>query len=411
MSVAVVLMKEMIDGLHAEQAKIREKHTRLEARLEQRIKDLELLGMNVDSGPSFVAPQVLSNAKALEDEERRGGDVTSVFRGERIEATSVALGASRSTEVQKSSSPGEADIAQKSSSPGEASKISTPAEVNKLLTELGVDTSHLATKALRGIPDPAAAVQLQESKAPPRRLGGIYGNVAAQGSATATTGCVTVDLSSAVTIDMNSATACNSNKCPPCFIVATAHATNALTLQKCSTAKVSNSVSLGGSGAWQNAIMEIIVINAHTTDAIITDGQTSAVTNIVGAKSVSVVYCYTGGSNALYFPSPYFNNGLHTGSGASGTGATITAAGALELDSTLTVTGVTTLNGNAILNEDVTLGSATGDGIVFKGSVTASGNPNIDFSGSGGDFKTTTGTASIGTSGNVICRAGTACNR
>jgi hypothetical protein len=389
--IVIVSLKVVINGLHEEQILMREKHGHLEKKLEQRIEHLELLGMNADTGPVFVRPEALSNAKALREEERR--------------------------EEARGDAPSGGTEAQQPSSPAEAQEPSSPAEADNLVEE---PTSTTSSTPLRGIG--------RHVSAPPRALGGIFGNIAAHGSATSSTGCVTIALSSAVTLDLSSASACNSNKCPPCFIVTTGHASNKLTLSACSAAKVSNSISLGTSSTvWANAIMEIIIINSHTTAAIVRDGGSTD--NIVGPGSVSIAYCYTGGSNALYFTSPYFYNGLHTGSGYSGTGATLTGSGALSVDSSITaagaigtastldVTGAATFHGSAqlgdasgdavtlpgTLNVDgaatfqgaTQLGDATGDTVTIEGNVATAGAPNIDFTGSSGTFGTCSGANTI----------------
>lgn len=148
-----------------------------------------------------------------------------------------------------------------------------------------------------------------------------------------------------------------------------------------------------------NAILEIVLINAHTSTAIVRDGGTTD--NILGPKSHAIAYCYTGGSNALYFPNVYFNNGLHTGSGYSGTGASLSGAGVLEVDGAITtgssVTAATlTMSGASTFNGAMTLGDETGDTITIKGSVTTSGAPNIIFSGSSGTFAGPTGANTLG---------------
>eukprot|EP00931_Biecheleriopsis_adriatica_P104921 TRINITY_DN7952_c0_g1_i3.p1 TRINITY_DN7952_c0_g1~~TRINITY_DN7952_c0_g1_i3.p1 ORF type:complete len:404 (-),score=30.28 TRINITY_DN7952_c0_g1_i3:97-1308(-) len=215
-----------------------------------------------------------------------------------------------------------------------------------------------------------------------RRLRSL-GNIAAYNLATLVTGCVTVALNSAdVSLDL-ATKACGPSgsevRCPPCFLVTNGHATNKLTLSNIATAKISGSVSLGSSSTpFETALARFTFVNADSSNyAIVSDGS---VESIVGASSYSMAFGYTGGSGALYFPSIYFNSGLHTGSGYSGTGATLTAAGALSLD------GAATFNA----------------GTVFSGGVdvTSSGTTNIDLSGSAGTFLTPTGAVTIG-NGNV----------
>jgi hypothetical protein len=294
---------------------------------------------------------------------------------------------------------------------------------------------------LAGRCHPAGLAHMQGQ---PRRLSGVYGNVAAHTSATEITGCVKVALSSTVTLDLSSGTSCNSHKCPPCFIINTGHATNTLTLNSCSSLTtiasaltvVTKPVQLGQTlTSTQDAVIEIVIINSHTTSAIIRDGQSSPVDNIVGPKSHSIAYCFTGGSNALYFTSAYFNNGLSvvgaanfdgaasfdgavnlgnensdtvtikghvatTGnpnidlSGSSGTFSSTTGAntigGAATLSSTLAVTSTATFNGH------VNLGNANEDTVTIQGHVATTGNPNIDLSGSSGTFSSTTGANTLG---------------
>eukprot|EP00931_Biecheleriopsis_adriatica_P104920 TRINITY_DN7952_c0_g1_i2.p1 TRINITY_DN7952_c0_g1~~TRINITY_DN7952_c0_g1_i2.p1 ORF type:complete len:357 (-),score=39.38 TRINITY_DN7952_c0_g1_i2:294-1364(-) len=221
-----------------------------------------------------------------------------------------------------------------------------------------------------------------EPPAPDRRLTSL-GNIAAYNLATITSGCVTLALNSAsLTLDL-ATTACGpvgtKVRCPPCFIVTTGDTTNKLTLSNVATTLVSGSTGLGSSSTpLQNALSSFTFVNADTSNyAIISDGSTDS---IVGPKSYLEAFAYTGGSNALYFPSIYFNSGLHTGSGYAGTGATLTAAGALSLDGTATLNGGTVFSGG--------------------GHVSASGTTNIDLSGSDGTFLTPTGAVTIG-NGNV----------
>jgi len=68
-----------------------------------------------------------------------------------------------------------------------------------------------------------------------------------------------------------------------------------------------------------------------------------------------------------------------------------TSGGAVTMAGPLTVTGAATLNG------DVTLGNAKSDSIVVYGDLTADAteNPDIDFSGSTGFFRTTSGQSTV----------------
>jgi len=239
-----------------------------------------------------------------------------------------------------------------------------------------------------------------------RRLGTVYTNIAAYGSMAKGVGCVTVDASSAtVTLALN-AQSCNSLACPNCFIITGVGYLFSLT--QCSAAYIGTSKQLGASG-FTAAVAEIILINAATSLASISDGTT---TNVLGPKSSISAYCYTGGSNALYFGNNYFNNGLHTGTGSSGTGASMTGAGALTLDDDLTVSGDTslaavaasstlTVSGATTLLGTTQLGDAKTDTVTIKADLVADAttDPVFDYSGSTGTFKTSLGTKTIGGTG------------
>jgi len=174
-----------------------------------------------------------------------------------------------------------------------------------------------------------------------RRLG-IMLNIKDYSSADATSGCVTVDLVTAggdVTIDMSSSTACGSFKCPPCFIVTTAHASRALILTNCNQARVTGTASFGA-GAWTNAVLEISLMNGDSSQYAVIRDSTS--TNfLLGPKQASVAFCYTGASGALFYQTSYFVNGLHTGYGyaEAGGGASLTQDGFLALDGIALIDG------------------------------------------------------------------------
>jgi len=103
----------------------------------------------------------------------------------------------------------------------------------------------------------------------------------------------------------------------------------------------------------------------------------------------------------------------------SKSGSTTTVKGdfnvdeAATFDSTVGVTGNTTLTGSLTANGDVNLGNAKTDTTTLYGDIAADGtqNPDVDLSGSSGNFLTTTGSVTIGPgavgiSGDVTVTAG-----
>eukprot|EP00930_Biecheleria_cincta_P047353 TRINITY_DN32806_c0_g1_i1.p1 TRINITY_DN32806_c0_g1~~TRINITY_DN32806_c0_g1_i1.p1 ORF type:complete len:360 (+),score=54.85 TRINITY_DN32806_c0_g1_i1:53-1132(+) len=215
------------------------------------------------------------------------------------------------------------------------------------------------------------------------------GNIAAYGSATSTAGCVTVDMSAA-TADLTltvSGDACNSLRCPACYIISNAHTTWKLILAATSTMKMGVSGAAMGetSTAYTASLVSVLFVNADATDyQLVSDGTT---THLLAPKSHLKSYAYTGASNALYFSSNYFYNGLYTGTGYAGTGATLTGAGVLSVDGAATIAGATE----------------------FGGAITAkaSSSFNVDFSASSGTFLTPTGAVTIGTGAVTISGAAT----
>jgi len=250
-----------------------------------------------------------------------------------------------------------------------------------------------------------------------RRLGSVFTNIVAHTSMAKGVGCVTVDASSAAVSLALNAKSCGSGAstfaCPNCFIVTGVG--NTITLSSCSAAYIGTSKYLG-TGDYTNAVVEIVLINSASSAATISDGSN---TNILGEYTSTSAYCYTGGSNRLYFSNNYFNNGLHTGTGSSGTGASMTGAGALTLDDDLTVSGATSLatatasstlevSGAATFNGAMTLGDAKTDTVTIKGDLVADGttNPILDYSSSTGTFSTSLGTKTVGGTGTITIDGG-----
>eukprot|EP00928_Gymnodinium_smaydae_P029160 TRINITY_DN22036_c0_g1_i1.p1 TRINITY_DN22036_c0_g1~~TRINITY_DN22036_c0_g1_i1.p1 ORF type:complete len:290 (+),score=41.37 TRINITY_DN22036_c0_g1_i1:45-914(+) len=126
--------------------------------------------------------------------------------------------------------------------------------------------------------------------AKPRRLAGVM-NIVAAGSNTATSGCLSVGATA--TFSMSSATCDNSARCPPCFLATGLSGAITITIGGCSTARV-------GSAAMSNQIMGYTFINADGTNTMtITDGTNSY---ILAPKESVEAFCWTGGSDTLYFP-------------------------------------------------------------------------------------------------------------
>mmetsp|Transcript_105753 Transcript_105753/g.203289 ORF Transcript_105753/g.203289 Transcript_105753/m.203289 type:complete len:886 (-) Transcript_105753:84-2741(-) len=262
-----------------------------------------------------------------------------------------------------------------------------------------------------------------------RRLN-VYMNIKAHNAMEKNSGCVTVDLSGGnVALALNTK-ACNSRHCPSCFIIKNAHATNKLQLTGCSSGYISETHQIGTTTGWVNGMMSLLFINIDTgTPAIIGD---NSVDSLVSASTSATAFCYTHANNKLHFPSHDFPALKVTGnSELTGTldvkgqttlgdqaADTVTIKGNVVGDATenpsldfsgstaifKSGTGQVTLGGNAVLSGslqvdgDVTLGDAKADTILFKGDITADGtaNPDIDFSGSSGLFKASTGVATIG---------------
>jgi hypothetical protein len=101
--------------------------------------------------------------------------------------------------------------------------------------------------------------------------------------------------------DMSSATCSNSVRCPPCFILLSMSTQVALDIVACSTAKLTASLALS------NQIQEYLFINADSTRSLpirakATSGGAALTTYELAPDESVVAYCYTGGSNKLYFP-------------------------------------------------------------------------------------------------------------
>eukprot|EP00928_Gymnodinium_smaydae_P027610 TRINITY_DN2129_c0_g1_i1.p1 TRINITY_DN2129_c0_g1~~TRINITY_DN2129_c0_g1_i1.p1 ORF type:complete len:547 (-),score=70.27 TRINITY_DN2129_c0_g1_i1:118-1758(-) len=146
---------------------------------------------------------------------------------------------------------------------------------------------------------------------PPERLGSPkrrlrQGTVLAKGSNHATSGCISLQTTDAtagtpdtITFDMNSATCSNSARCPPCFLAHTLTDDLVMTIQKCSTARVSTTAVMGTT-ATDVAMMEFVFMNYDDNKYMaITDGTN---TYRLAPGEMVVAYCWSGGTNLLAFP-------------------------------------------------------------------------------------------------------------
>lgn len=136
-----------------------------------------------------------------------------------------------------------------------------------------------------------------------RRLG-RYSHIAAYSSATATAGCVTVDLSSvSVTLDL-STTACNGNRCPPCFIITGGNdISSTLSLDYCSTMLLTSSIKMGDgsqSNPAFNSMQTFTFMNTDTSKAALI-ADTSGDIFVLRPNAAASALCYKGGSNKLYW--------------------------------------------------------------------------------------------------------------
>lgn len=164
-----------------------------------------------------------------------------------------------------------------------------------------LDEPKSTQSALRGFVHTShAGVSSEYLKVPSRRLMKI--SIDDYTAATSSTACVTLSLAtSSITMDL-STNACNGHRCPPCVIISTAHPSNQLLIEKCSTAKITDSVTMGsGTGVYSKALSELTIINADTAKSAKVGDGTQVFTLV--AKSQVVAFCWSGGSNALYFPS------------------------------------------------------------------------------------------------------------
>mmetsp|Transcript_17951 Transcript_17951/g.32569 ORF Transcript_17951/g.32569 Transcript_17951/m.32569 type:complete len:710 (-) Transcript_17951:106-2235(-) len=150
----------------------------------------------------------------------------------------------------------------------------------------------------------------------------MFSNVKAYDAADKNTGCVTADVSAddlSIDLSMNSCGVGGGIQCPPCFLVTSAG--KKLQLTGCSSAKVSNSAQIGsdhpaGYDWLANAAFSITVINTDTVTPLEVDSGNSSNSFTVAAESSVVAFCYTGGSNHIYWPS------LGGSAGTDMTGAT-----------------------------------------------------------------------------------------
>merc|ERR1719313_1852910 len=219
------------------------------------------------------------------------------------------------------------------------------------------------------------------------------------------TGCIKIDLStSSETIDL-SQNSCNSNRCPPCFFIEKGNPMNTLTLNYCSTMRLTNDINMG-TYPYDNTVNLFTFINADTTwpANVATPTQSFPIANATFVQAL----CATSGSDHLILGSPSGIQGLTiTGDQNGVTGLVVEGElrveGKTSLEGELTVSQTAsfgdmsqvqiehfgsssqmTVNADTYLNRNVNLGDGTSDSVTIYGNVGTSGSPDIDFSMSGG---------------------------
>jgi len=206
----------------------------------------------------------------------------------------------------------------------------------------------------------------RDSGSAPIRMLSMFTNVAGLDAATASTGCITVEIDMAsVSLDL-STKACGpqapaGHRCPPCFIVTKGSDTNQLSLTNCQQMYVSSDMQMG-TGPLAATVATILLINSDSMNmgkpAKIWDGVREIT---IPAKGMMPVVCYTGGGAGMYSPD---GGGSSTGS----TGSSVTQAdgdfkvmGNLEVVGTLSTSGVASINGGyAMTGSGVTINAQGG---------------------------------------------------
>jgi hypothetical protein len=143
---------------------------------------------------------------------------------------------------------------------------------------------------------PGAIVHKDAGHSTPRFLS-MFTKMADPTTATATTGCIIINLMTASqTLDL-SAKSCNGFRCPPCFLVDMASSVFSLTLPGCSTMYVSNDVKMGDDPLQQTANTIMVINKDPGITAKISDGTAEY---LIPGSSFMELVCYTGGVNRMY---------------------------------------------------------------------------------------------------------------
>eukprot|EP00929_Paragymnodinium_shiwhaense_P067518 TRINITY_DN33975_c0_g2_i1.p1 TRINITY_DN33975_c0_g2~~TRINITY_DN33975_c0_g2_i1.p1 ORF type:complete len:701 (-),score=120.56 TRINITY_DN33975_c0_g2_i1:219-2321(-) len=248
----------------------------------------------------------------------------------------------------------------------------------------------------------AGAASVKEEHAA-RRLS--YGGILAWNAAyTTRPGCVTVALAADTIIDVSSKACGSAVPCPPCFIITSTAASNTLRISQCSSAYVTAQYALGTAENTASVPKTTIggqmytFVNAGTSIEVeLSDGTK---TYKLAPMTHTTAFCYSSGSNRLYFPNTYFDS-LYVGGGYGDTGVSISDAGVAEFN------GAVTIDGSASVNSLIVNGGYGGTGATisnagaaqFDGALTADGQAQVQSLtinqgfGSGGASISSTGTA------------------
>lgn len=213
-----------------------------------------------------------------------------------------------------------------------------------------------------------------------RKLGEAFYTVANAGSNTGG-GCIAITGDD--TFDMNSDSCDNSLKCPTCFLLKNgASAQAALEIAKCSTARYSQTATMG-----TTHVAEYTFINYDDDQDLLikstaSAGGSSTATYYLPARHSVIAHCYGDGGNILHFPSdPHSGRVSATVTASGGNAATLNAQQGLitsETDDlgnrvmeTITLTNNRVLAGSRVLAQAYT---CTGGQISMLGVTVSSGS-------------------------------------